>query len=181
MIQNKYIQIIPAELSLAEQVADYYKRNRKFLEKFEPQRSEDFFSLEFQKDVLKKEMFDFTNKTSAHFYIKASESPQMIIGMIGLSGIVYGSFCSAYLGYKMDKDFINRGYMTMAIEMMVEYGFKELGLHRIEANVMPRNEASLRVLEKCQFVKEGLAKYYLNVHGTWEDHIHMVRINFEMH
>ena len=51
MIQNKYIQIIPAELSLAEQVADYYKRNRKFLEKFEPQRSEDFFSLEFQKDV----------------------------------------------------------------------------------------------------------------------------------
>ena len=46
---------------------------------------------------------------------------------------------------------------------------------------MPKNKASLRVLEKCQFMNEGMSKYYLKVHGIWEDHIHMVRINYDMH
>ena len=69
----------------------------------------------------------------------------------------------------------------MAIEMLVKYAFEELYLHRIEANVMPKNKASLRVLEKDHFVNEGISKYYLNINGIWEDHIHMVRINYEMH
>ena len=56
-----------------------------------------------------------------------------------------------------------------------------MGLHRIEANVMPGNKASLRVLEKNHFVNEGLSKYYLNIIGIWEDHIHMVKINEKMH
>lgn len=181
MIQNVYIKFVPANMSLAEQVTNYYRRNRKFLEAFEPERSEDFFSLEYQKKVLSKEMQDFKKGTSAHFYLKEIGSHNDIIGMIGLSSIAYGSFRSAYLGYKLDKDFINKGYMTMAVDMMVEFAFHELGLHRIEANVMPRNKASLRVLEKCQFVNEGMSKYYLKVNGIWEDHIHMVRINYSMH
>ena len=54
-------------------------------------------------------------------------------------------------------------------------------LHRLEANVMPKNKASLRVLEKNQFVNEGISKYYLNINGVWEDHVHMVKINYAMH
>ncbi len=180
-MHNEYIQFLPADLSLAKQVTDYYQRNRSFLEEFEPKRSEDFFSIEHQKKILKKEMIDFKEGVSAHFYLKPVENPDDIIGAIGLSGIVYGSFCSAYLGYKLDKNFVGRGFTTMAVEMMVEYAFKELELHRIEANVIPRNKASLRVLEKCGFVNEGLSKYYLNVHGMWEDHIRMVKINSAMH
>lgn len=42
---------------------------------------------------------------------------------------------------------------------------------------MPRNKASLRVLEKNEFQEEGLAKHYLKINGIWEDHIHMVKIN----
>ena len=68
----------------------------------------------------------------------------------------------------------------MAVAMMVEYAFQELRLHRIEANVMPRNRASLRVLEKNGFENEGLAKRYLQINGEWEDHIHMVIRNAAM-
>lgn len=181
MIRNRYIEFVPADMSLTEQVTDYYRRNRAFLEVFEPKRSEEFFSFDYQKEVLKREMQGFKEKTSAHFYLKEIEACKDIIGMIGLSSISYGSFCSAYLGYKLDKDFVNKGYMTMAVDMMVDYAFKKLKLHRIEANVMPKNKASLRVLEKCQFMNEGMSKYYLKVHGIWEDHIHMVRINYDMH
>lgn len=181
MMKNQYIQLVPAELSLAEQVVDYYRRNRDFLEAFEPVRSEEFFSLEYQRAVLKKEMAAYEAKTAFRFYIMSVEQPSKMIGIIGLNNVVWGAFCSAFLGYKLDKDFVNKGYMSAAVKMLTKYAFEELGLHRIEANVMPKNKASIRVLEKNQFINEGISKYYLNINGVWEDHIHMVNINYAMH
>jgi ribosomal-protein-alanine N-acetyltransferase len=180
-MQNKYIELVPADTSLAEQVANYYKRNRKFLADYEPRRDEQFFSLEYQQEVLKKEMDDFQQKSAFRFYIKPTDQSHKIIGIIGLNNVVWGAFCSAFLGYKLDERFINKGYMSMAVDMLVRYAFDVLHLHRIEANVMPKNTASLRVLEKNLFINEGISKYYLNINGTWEDHIHMVRINYDMH
>nr|DAO07186.1 MAG TPA: Ribosomal-protein-S5-alanine N-acetyltransferase [Caudoviricetes sp.] len=180
-MENQYIQLVPADLSLAEQVVDYYKRNRDFLEAFEPVRSEEFFSLEYQQAVLKKEMAEYEARTAFRFYIMSVEQPKKVIGIIGLNNVVWGAFCSAFLGYKLDKDFVNKGYMSIAVKLLTQYAFEELGLHRIEANVMPKNKASLRVLEKNHFVNEGISKYYLNINGVWEDHIHMVKINYDMH
>lgn len=181
IMKNQYLQLVPADISLAEQVVDYYKRNRDFLEAFEPVRSEEFFSLEYQQAVLKKEMSEYEERTAFRFYILSMEQPSKIIGIIGLNNVVWGAFCSAFLGYKLDKDFVNKGYMSMAVGMLTKYAFEELGLHRIEANVMLKNKASLRVLEKNHFVNEGVSKYYLNINGVWEDHIHMVKINYAMH
>ena len=65
--------------------------------------------------------------------------------------------------------------MTAAVGVLTQYAFSQLGLHRLEANVMPRNRASLRVLEKNGYENEGLAKRYLHINGVWEDHIHMVK------
>ena len=79
------------------------------------------------------------------------------------------------MGYKLDAALCGQGYMTEAVQKLSEIAFKELGLHRIEANIMPRNAASLRVAEKAGFYREGLALKYLNINGVWEDHIHMVR------
>lgn len=180
-MQNEFITLVPADIALAQQVTDYYTRNRAFLEQYEPKREEAFFSPEHQYENLKKEMEDSRQKSAFRFYIKPADKPDRVIGSIGLNNVVWGAFCSAFFGYKSDKDHINRGYMSMAVGMMVNYAFHELHLHRIEANVMPGNAASLRVLEKNAFVNEGISKYYLNINGIWEDHIHMVRINDEMH
>lgn len=137
--------------------------------------------MEYQQIVLKKEMEEYEARTAFRFYIVLLEQPSKIIGIIGLNNVIWGAFCSAFLGYKLDKDFVNKGYMSAAVEMVTKYAFEELGLHRIEANVMPKNRASLRVLEKNQFINEGISKYYLNINGIWEDHIHMVKINYDMH
>lgn len=169
-MKNKYIQLVPADLSFAESVVDYYKRNRAFLEDFEPMRNEEFFSGKYQQEILKNEMLAYKEKTSFRFYIMPIEHPTKIIGIIGLNNVVWGAFCSAFLGYKLDKDYLNRGYMSSAVELLTKYAFEKLGLHRIEANVMPKNKASLRVLEKNGFVNEGISKYYLNINGIWEDH-----------
>ena len=151
------------------------------MEAFEPVRSEEFFTLEYQRMELIKEMDEREERTAFRFYIMPIAQPSKIIGVIGLTNVIWGAFCSAFLGYKLDKDHIAKGYMSAAVEMITKFSFEELGLHRLEANVMPKNKASLRALEKNQFVNEGISKYYLNINGVWEDHVHMVKINYAMH
>ena len=126
-------------------------------------------------------MVEYEARRAFRFYIMLTEQPSKIIGVIGLNNVVWGSFCSAFLGYKLDKDFVNKGYMSVAVEMLTGYAFKELGLHRIEAKKKKKNKVSLRVLEKNNFANEGISRYYLNINGVWEDHIHMVKINYAMH
>lgn len=179
-LKNDTIRLIPAEPELARMVAEYYLRNREFLREYEPERDGKFFLEDHQRSLLEQERKDGEKGLSARFYIQPVSEPGRVIGMIGLNNIVRGAFQSAFLGYKLDSAYCNHGYMTMAVAMMVEYAFQELRLHRIEANVMPRNRASLRVLEKNGFESEGLARRYLKINGIWEDHIHMVIRNKEM-
>lgn len=176
-MENSFFRLIPASPALAELAASYYQRNRAFLERFEPRREEAFFTIPFQRELLEQEALNQQEKTGFRFYLIPAGEPEKIIGCIGLNHVIWGSFCSAFLGYKMDRDYCGRGYMTMAVSMLVSHAFGELGLHRIEANVMPRNLASLRVLEKNGFASEGLSKSYLRINGKWEDHIRMVRLN----
>lgn len=100
--------------------------------------------------------------------------------MVHLSQISRGVFLSCFLGYHMDQDFLRKGYMTEAVAAVVDYAFGPLGLHRVEANVMPRNLPSLSLLRKLGFEEEGLARDYLKICGQWEDHLHMAKRNTGM-
>lgn len=179
-MENPFFRLIPADPSLAKAVSRYYQKNRDFLSGVEPLREAAFFTEEFQRDLLAKEALNRHEKTGFRFYLVPAGEPETVIGCIGLSNVIWGAFRSAFLGYKMDRDYCGRGYMTMAVSMMVSYAFDELELHRIEANVMPKNAASLRVLEKNGFVCEGCSQSYLKINGKWEDHLHMVRLNEKM-
>src|SRR5262245_55141365 len=68
-----------------------------------------------------------------------------IVGAITLSQIFHGNFHSAYLGYFLGAKFTGQGYMTEAVQLMLRYAFRDLKLHRVEANVQPHNLASLAV------------------------------------
>ena len=93
-----------------------------------------------------------------------------IIGAINLSQIFRKSFQNAYLGYYVGADHAGKGYMTEAISLILKFAFKELKLHRIEANVQLENKASIAVLKKNGFTKEGFSKKYLKIGGKWRDH-----------
>lgn len=160
----------------AEAVADYYRRNLSFLEEYEPVRSSEFYTPEYQSEQLKKDEVDRTNGVLLRLWLFKKEDGKLI-GSIAFNNIVRGSFLSCHLGYKLDEAEINRGYMTEALRQAIEIVFREVGLHRIEANIMPKNKRSLRVTEKLGFYHEGLAHQYLKINGKWEDHIHMVLLN----
>ncbi len=70
--------------------------------------------------------------------------------------------------------------MTEAVRKGITVMFENYGLHRVEANIMPKNQRSLKVVEKLGFHNEGLALKYLKINGKWEDHIHMVLLNKSM-
>jgi ribosomal-protein-alanine N-acetyltransferase len=90
--------------------------------------------------------------------------------MINLSQIFRGGFQNAYLGYGLGEKFTGQGLMTEAIELTLKHAFKTLKLHRVEANVQPNNIASIAVLRKTGFTKEGFSRKYLKIGGRWRDH-----------
>jgi [ribosomal protein S5]-alanine N-acetyltransferase len=109
------------------------------------------------------------NPANANFLIRRS-SDDAIAGMINLSQIFYGPFRNAYLGYGLGVGFTGQGLMTEAVELIVRYAFGELKLHRIEANIQPENAASINVVKRAGFTKEGFSKKYLKIGGRWRDH-----------
>ncbi|WP_296628164.1 GNAT family N-acetyltransferase [uncultured Negativibacillus sp.] len=174
---TKRLLLRPASISMAAALADYYRRNEAFLRPFEPQREPAFYTEAFQRSILEQEEINASQAQSFRFYLSMREEPEKIIGKIGLNNIVWGCFESCFLGYSLDAEYLRRGLMTEAVNECVHIAFEELGLHRIEANIMPHNQASLGVVRKCGFREEGLAKKYLKINGVWEDHLHMVRLN----
>lgn len=158
-------------------VLDYYIRNKEFLKGWEPERKDMFYSLSLQRNQLSKELEDIRKGNLLRLWIFKKDDDSKIIGNIAFSNIIRGAFQSCHLGYKLDKDEINKGYATEAISRGIEIIFGEYKLHRIEANIMPKNIKSLRVVEKLGFHKEGLAREYSKINGKWEDHIHMTLLN----
>ena len=171
------LELRSSQIDFAEMAAAYYLRNADFLAQYEPLREPAFYTKEGQLKILQQEILQEKERTGIAFYLFLKDNPGQIAGKINLNNIVWGGFCSCFLGYKMEERLINSGYMTEAVSATAACAFDTLHLHRIEANVMPRNLRSLRVLEKCGFENEGMSRKYLKIGGVWEDHIHMVKLN----
>jgi ribosomal-protein-alanine N-acetyltransferase len=180
ILYSKRLVLKVLDQRAAKEVLKFTQKNQDFLAEWEPKRDPDFFSLKAQRKLLINEGVRIKNGQLYKVWIYKVNEPNRIIGSISLNNIVRGVFQSCHLGYRIDEDEQRKGYMTEALQVVINYAFNELGLHRIEANIMPRNKASLRVVEKLGFYHEGLAPNYLKINGAWEDHIHMVLRNKEM-
>ena len=151
-------------------ILDYQIKNKDFLEKWEAERPQAFYTKKYQKYEIKLEQQALKKFLSACFMIIKKDEPEKIIGNIKLSNIIYGNFCSAQLGYRLDKDEINKGYMTEAVRKMLNIAFFDFNLHRVEASVIPTNEASRSVLKKAGFRYVGSSTSYLKINGDWREH-----------
>jgi len=157
------------ELKDARALLDLTLRNREFLLPFEPIRDESHYTLEGKKNEITNSINGVQTDQSYIFGIFVQETNELI-GRIALTGITRGPFQNAYLGYYIDQKHNGKGYATVAVLLCVKYAFNEIGLHRIQAGIMPKNISSIRVIEKAGFRHEGLAKAYLKINNLWEDH-----------
>lgn len=110
-----------------------------------------------------------SKKDSENYFIAYTQDNK-IIGVFNISGIMYGVFKSAYLGYYASVDFAGSGLMSKSLKLVLMEIFTTLDLHRIEANIQPTNTASIHLVTKNGFIKEGFSPRYLKVNGVWQDH-----------
>jgi [ribosomal protein S5]-alanine N-acetyltransferase len=162
---------------LAEELLEFRKRNEEFFRPWSPAYSDEYLTIEY---TIKNSEFiaaETDSKRTIKFVLFKKDEQIRIIGSVSLSNIIMGPFKSCFIGYRIDEQENDKGYATEAITEIIRFGFEELGLHRIEANIIPRNAASVRIAEKTGFTFEGLSKKYLKINGVWEDHLHYVILN----
>ena len=109
-------------------------------------------------------------KDSNEYFLICRIEDDAIVGTLNLSQIFRKLFQNAYIGYQLFAGYTGHGYMTEAVGIALRFAFVELGLHRIEASVQPRNVASIAVLRRNGFVMEGFSQRYLKINGRWRDH-----------
>ncbi len=148
------------------------RRNEEWLTKWEPLR------IAGQPDVVEEE-HAFVARCSARERERQLGSAYGLgifvdgdfAGEMNLSSIQRGAFQSCYVGYWIDEAKAGRSYTPEALVVALRFGFEELHLHRVQIAIVPRNEASRRVVEKLELREEGVALRYLEINGIWEDHI----------
>lgn len=156
---------------------DFGLRSREFHAPWDPVRPPDYWSLPQVAERLRLQTEEAHRQASLCLVFSDLNDPARIIGVSNLRNIIRGAMLGCHLGYALSPDAVGRGYMTEAVQRTVRIAFEELTLHRVEANVIPRNTKSLAVLERAGFSREGLSPKYLRVAGVWEDHARFAVIN----
>ncbi len=153
----------------AQQVLDFYIRNRDYFTPFEPQVMDSFYTPAYHEKMLAYEFQEIMKGTALRYFLYLKSDPEHLIGCVNLAQIIYGSFRRASLGYKLDKDMSGFGYASEAVIKLLDIAASELKLHRIEAHVVPNNLASVRLLERLHFQREGMEYQSTLVNGFWSD------------
>lgn len=107
----------------------------------------------------------------AYAFLIFRSGDNVLVGGLTLANIRRGVAQVASLGYWIGQPHVRRGYMTAAVRAVIPFCFSTLRLHRLEAACIPSNTASIGLLEKTGFRREGYAPEYLCINGTWQDHL----------
>jgi ribosomal-protein-alanine N-acetyltransferase len=153
----------------APALAELLHTNRDFLAPWEPLRPDEYFTADGQHTVIRNDLEQHAQGSNLPHVI--IDDGGQVIGRITLNGIVRGAFQSCSMGYWVSASHNGRGFATAAVREMVQLAFAALGLHRVQAETLPHNVASQRVLERNGFVRFGVAPAYLKIAGRWQDHV----------
>ncbi|WP_028595278.1 GNAT family N-acetyltransferase [Paenibacillus assamensis] len=165
--ENIYVKLV--EESDAENLLALERNNREFFQAFTGSREESFYTLAGQIDRIKEEM-ELKEADRGYLFVICLQQSGQVIGEVSLTEVVRYNLQSCWIGYFLDQAHNGKGYMTEAVTLVVDYAFRQLGLHRIEAGVMLHNQGSMKVLLKSGFHKEGIAMKNVKINGRWEDH-----------
>ncbi len=146
------------------------EESRGFLTPWEPSWPIDDLTRAAFRRRLKRYAEDQRTDQAYAFLIFRSED-NVLVGGLTLANVRRGVAQTGSIGYWIGAPYTKRGYMTAAVRALLPFAFDALRLHRLEAACIPTNAASIRLLEKCGFKREGYARDYLCINGVWQDHL----------
>jgi ribosomal-protein-alanine N-acetyltransferase len=158
------------QLADFEEWAALREASRDFLVPWEPTWPADDLSRASFRRRLRRYAEDQRGDLAYPYFIFRNED-QKLVGGLTITNIRRGVAQAGSLGYWMGAAYARQGYMTAAVRALLPFAFSTLKLHRMEAACIPENAASVRLLEKTGFVREGYAREYLCINGIWQDHL----------
>jgi [ribosomal protein S5]-alanine N-acetyltransferase len=176
---TKRLQLLAPSLVLAESTRDFQLRNADHLAPWSPPMPTGWTRLSSQQRQLDHARTAWESGSALRWWLSPRRGDgSELIGSIAFSQIARGPFQSAMLGYQLDAGCEGRGQMHEALQAaLAEVFSRRVMLHRVQANVRPENERSLKLLQRLGFGIEGLAPQYLFIDGAWCDHLMTALLN----
>lgn len=150
--------------------AEIRAESRAFLAPWEPTWNRDDLTRAAFRRRLKHYSRDI-REDQAYPFLILRNSDDALLGGITVSNIRRGVAQTGSIGYWIGRAHARQGHMMTAIKALMPFAFDTLGLHRVEAACLPSNKASMGLLQKCGFEREGYARRYLRINGAWQDHV----------
>jgi [ribosomal protein S5]-alanine N-acetyltransferase len=169
LLRGKGVYLRPPQMHDFEAWSDLRAASRAFLVPWEPTWPGDDLTREAFRRRLRRSHQEIANDEAYPFLIFRDNG--VLVGGLTLGQIKRAVVQSGTLGYWIGAAHARQGLMSAAVRAIIGYGFTTLRLHRIEASCLPNNKASIRLLERMGFTKEGYARAYLRINGIWQDHL----------
>lgn len=142
-------------------------------------------------DITLDEQFDFhlervisgVRADSHYSFVAEHLADGELVAFLSLSQVFRGPFLNAYAGWRVSTPYTGKGIGSEAVSAMLDLAFMStpngVGLHRVQANVIPTNAPSVHLARRVGFREEGYAKQYLEIAGEWQDHIMFAKLAHE--
>lgn len=169
LLKSRRLIMRPPQMSDYAAWAQVRAQSRRHLTPWEPAWSSDELSRSAFRRRVRVHQRDLREDMGYAFFIFQASDHQLMGGLT-ISNVRRGVTQAAALGYWLGASYTNQGHMADAVRLAADFAFDTLRLHRLEAACLPNNAASMRVLEKNCFQREGLARRYLKIAGRWQDH-----------
>jgi [ribosomal protein S5]-alanine N-acetyltransferase len=174
-VTSSTLHIRPPQMADYEIWAALREQSRAFLQPWEPKWPDDDLSRGAFRRRLQRYTRELDRNEAYPFFVFRS-ADRVLLGGLNLTNVRRGAASMASLGYWMGEPFAGKGFMTAAVTQVAGLAFRSLHLRRIEAACLPENAASVRLLEKTGFKREGFAREYLAINGIWRDHLLFARL-----
>jgi len=170
VIESDRVMLRTPQMSDYPAWAELRASSREFLMPWEPLWAADELSRASFRRRVRHYLRDLREDIGYALFIYAAATGELVGGLT-LCNVRRGVTQSCTLGYWIGAKYAQQGYMTAAVRAVVPFVFDSLELHRLEAACLRTNTASMRLLEKTGFKREGLARRYLRINGVWQDHL----------
>ena len=159
----------------ARAVLDFQRRNLEHFASTSPRRAPSFLTEAFWTERIALAERDFEQDRGCGLYV--FDAGERAVGSVSLMNIVRGALQGCDLGYAIDAAHQGTGLMFWAVTQALRYAFEVLNLHRVQANHLPDNQRSARLLARLGFQREGYAPKFLLIDGAWRDHVCNALVN----
>lgn len=157
-------------------LCDFHTRNRSYFKPWLPRPAGDLSNLAFWRDWIQLSNVSFQRGATMHLVMRHKADNDTVIGQVDYSLILRGPLSSTMVGFQIDRHFEGQGLMREALDVSLRHVFEHIKINRVVAAYIPDNARSDRLLSSLGFLKEGLARDFLEIDGVQRDHVICARL-----